>query len=63
MLQAGIVHIIASDAHHSYRRQPVLAEAKAIATTIVGDAQATAMVTTTPMAIVNDQLITTEMVV
>jgi len=60
MLRAGMVHIIASDAHHASRRQPVLAEARAIAAKIVGEAQATAMVMSTPLAIVNDQLITAE---
>lgn len=61
MLQAGLVHIIASDAHHAYRRTPVLAEAQQIAAKIVGESQAKAMVTTNPMAVVNDEPIMTHL--
>ena len=63
MLREGIVHIIASDAHNAQRRGPALSIAREVAASIVGQAQAEAMVTSTPQAIVNDQLITTPMTV
>lgn len=59
MLREGLVHILASDAHHAHRRPPVLSAGVEVAATIVGEAQAQAMVTTTPLAIVIDQRITT----
>jgi len=58
MLKEGLVHIIASDAHHAYRRTPTLSEGLKLAAAIVGEAQATAMVTTTPLALVTDQPMT-----
>jgi protein-tyrosine phosphatase len=61
MLQAGLVNIIASDAHHAYRRTPALAEGWQIAAKIVGESRAKAMVTTTPMAVVNDEPILTHL--
>ena len=61
MLERGMVHIIASDAHHAHRRPPILSTARDIAATIVGEAQATAMVTTTPLAIVKNEPISVEM--
>ncbi len=55
MLQQGMVHIIASDAHRAQRRTPILSAAVDVAATIVGRAQAEAMVTSTPGAIIADQ--------
>lgn len=55
MLRHGMVHIIASDAHHSYHRTPTLAAARQAAARIVGPAEAELMVTTRPLAIVNDE--------
>lgn len=56
MLRNGMVHIIASDAHHSYHRTPVLAAARDLAAVIVGLEEATAMVSSRPMAVVNNEL-------
>jgi protein-tyrosine phosphatase len=55
MLRNGMVHIIASDAHHSYHRTPVLAAARDVAAVIVGLEEATAMVSARPMAVVNNE--------
>lgn len=55
MLRSGMVHIIASDAHHSYHRTPTLAAARQAAAQIVGPAEAEMMVKTRPLAIVNDE--------
>jgi protein-tyrosine phosphatase len=58
MLRNGMVHIIASDAHHSYHRTPVLAAARDVAAVIVGLEEATAMVSARPVAVVNNEPIT-----
>ncbi len=55
MLCNGMGHIIASDAHKPYRRKPVLSAARDAAALLVGEALATAMVTTYPMAVVNNK--------
>lgn len=55
MLRNGMVHIIASDAHHPYHRTPTLAAARDAAAVIVGQEQAAAMVSVRPMAIVNNE--------
>lgn len=60
MLRNGMAHIIASDAHHSYSRPPALTAARDAAALIVGPQQAHAMVSTRPMAIVNNQPIIIE---
>ncbi len=62
MLRRGMVHIIASDAHHDTRRQPNLSTARQIAATIVGELQAEAMVTTTPLAVLRDEPVGAELV-
>lgn len=62
MLYRGIVHIIASDAHRAHRRPPNLSTARYIAATIVGETQAEAMVTTTPLAILRDEPVGMELV-
>jgi protein-tyrosine phosphatase len=58
MLRHGMAHLISSDAHHSYHRPPALSAARDAAAAIVGLDQATAMVSTRPMAIVNNEPIT-----
>jgi len=55
MLRNGIVHIIASDAHHSYYRTPTLTAARDAAAVIVGLEQANAMVSARPIAIVKNE--------
>jgi len=55
MLRHGMGHIIASDAHKPYRRKPVLSAAKEAAAALVGQAQAEAMVSTHPLAVVNNE--------
>lgn len=62
MLQRGMVHVIASDAHHDDRRTPALAMARDLAAKIVGPIQAEAMVTANPQAILNDQPVVVETV-
>jgi protein-tyrosine phosphatase len=51
----NLVHLIASDAHDPVRRPPVLSLAVEEARKIVGDAKATAMVTSIPQAILDNQ--------
>jgi protein-tyrosine phosphatase len=60
MLRNGMVHIIASDAHHSYYRPPVLTAARDAAALIVGPEQTDAMVNARPMGIVNNKPILIE---
>jgi protein-tyrosine phosphatase len=55
MLRSGMVHLIASDAHHSYHRTPTLAAARDAAAAIVGLEQANAMVSTRPRAVVKNE--------
>jgi protein-tyrosine phosphatase len=55
MLQRGMAHIIASDAHKPYRRKPILSSARDAAAEWVGETQAQAMVTVIPRAIIEDQ--------
>lgn len=59
MLRNGMVHIIASDAHKPYRRRPILSKAARAAAEIVGSAQAEAMISTNPAAVVENKLIAT----
>lgn len=58
MLRNGMVHIIASDAHHSYHRTPTLAAARDAAAAIVGEEGANAMVSMQPMAVVKNETMT-----
>lgn len=55
MLRNGMVHIIASDAHHSYQRTPTLTAARDAAAVIVGQEQAAAMVSSRPLAVVHNK--------
>jgi protein-tyrosine phosphatase len=53
----NLVHVIASDAHDSGRRSPVLSESRKAAAKIVGDKHATALVSEIPAAIVRGELL------
>jgi protein-tyrosine phosphatase len=53
-LENNLVHVIASDAHDSIHRPPQLSEAVQIARRLIGEAKATAMVTTIPQAILDN---------
>ncbi|MBL8189683.1 MAG: hypothetical protein JNK38_16850, partial [Acidobacteria bacterium] len=57
ILQAGLAHFIATDAHHQDRRRPVLSAAAAIAAELVGEDYARAMVEENPEALIRDQAI------
>jgi protein-tyrosine phosphatase len=57
MLVHNLSHIIASDAHSLYFRPPVLSEAVAYASKLVGGREAEAMVTTVPQSVIDDRLI------
>ncbi|MBA3487270.1 MAG: capsular biosynthesis protein, partial [Lysobacter sp.] len=54
MLDDGLVHILATDAHHPKRRPPLLAEGRAAAAKRVGDQEATHMVLTRPQGILDN---------
>ncbi|HOG45490.1 MAG TPA: capsular biosynthesis protein [Anaerolineae bacterium] len=55
MLAAGLVHVIATDAHDTSRRPPRLSKAEALAATVIGAERAHALVAANPAAILNDQ--------
>lgn len=57
LLKKNLVHVIASDAHDSGRRSPVLSESRKAAAKIVGDKHATALVSEIPAAIVRGELL------
>jgi protein-tyrosine phosphatase len=54
ILEAGLGHFIATDAHHQDRRRPVLSAAAAIAAEWIGEDYARAMVEDNPEALVKD---------
>ena len=54
MLRDGLVHIVATDAHSPQRRPPLLAEAVAVAATILGPEEARHLVITRPQAILDN---------
>lgn len=54
MLDDGLVHLLATDAHHPRRRPPLLAEGREAAARRVGEAEAEHLVTTRPHGIVQD---------
>lgn len=56
-LENNLVHLIASDAHDSQRRKPVLSKAVEAASKIVGRDKAEAMVEEVPQAILNNEII------
>jgi protein-tyrosine phosphatase len=57
IIEAGLAHFIATDAHHQDRRRPVLSSAAAIAADWGGEEYARAMVETNPDALINDRAI------
>lgn len=54
MLDEGIVHLLATDAHHPQRRPPLLAEGRDAAAARIGDTEARHLVLTRPQGIVDD---------
>ncbi|HEY8461984.1 MAG TPA: CpsB/CapC family capsule biosynthesis tyrosine phosphatase [Blastocatellia bacterium] len=57
IIEAGLAHFIATDAHHHDRRRPVLSRAAAVAADWGGEEYARAMVEANPEALVNDRAI------
>ncbi len=57
MVEAGVAHFIATDAHHQDRRRPLLSAAVAAATDIGGEEYARAMVEENPAALIRDRSI------
>lgn len=57
IIEAGLAHFIATDAHHQDRRRPVLSRAAAIAADWGGEEYARAMVEANPEALINDRAI------
>jgi protein-tyrosine phosphatase len=55
MLEEGLVHILATDAHHIDKRPPLLAEARDAAAKLVGDDEAIELVLTRPRAIIENR--------
>lgn len=54
MLDEGLVHLLATDAHHPRRRPPLLAEGRDAVARRLGNAEAENMVSTRPQGIVDD---------
>ena len=54
LLDQGLVHILATDAHHIERRPPLLAEARDAAAKRLGDDEAQHLVFTRPLGIINN---------
>ena len=54
MLDEGLVHILATDAHTTRRRAPLLAEGKAAAVKFVGEEEAERLVVERPKAIIDN---------
>ena len=54
MLNDGLVHVLASDAHDSVRRPPALSVGRALAAKIVGETEAQHLVTTRPWGVLNN---------
>ncbi|MFN0087895.1 MAG: tyrosine-protein phosphatase [Blastocatellia bacterium] len=57
MVQAGIAHFIATDAHHQDRRRPMLTAAINVAAQFGGEEYARAMVEDNPQALIRDRAI------
>lgn len=57
IIEAGMAHFIATDAHHKDRRRPLLSHAVAIAADWGGEEYARAMVEENPEALINDRAI------
>lgn len=56
MLDEGLVHILATDAHSAQGRPPLLAEGRAVAERYVGTEEATHMVETRPAGVLKDEM-------
>ena len=57
IIEAGLAHFIATDAHHQDRRRPVLSSAAEAAADWGGEEYARAMVESNPEALINDRAI------
>ncbi|QQS46963.1 MAG: protein tyrosine phosphatase [Acidobacteriota bacterium] len=57
MVEAGLAHFLATDAHHQDRRRPILSAAAAVAADLGGVEYARAMVRDNPQALINDMAI------
>ena len=57
IIEAGLAHFIATDAHHQDRRRPVLSQAASVAADWGGEEYARAMVEANPEALINDRAI------
>jgi len=55
MLEEGLVHLLATDAHHIDKRPPLLAEARDAAALIVGEEEAIHLVLTRPRGILDNR--------
>lgn len=55
LLKKGAVHFLATDAHDTLRRPPILSAARKVAAKEYGEALATALVETNPSAVINNQ--------
>ncbi|MBS0213856.1 MAG: capsular biosynthesis protein [Proteobacteria bacterium] len=55
MLEDGMVHLLATDAHHVDKRPPLMREARDAAAAIVGDEEATHLVLTRPRMILENR--------
>jgi protein-tyrosine phosphatase len=56
-METNLVHFIATDAHDSMERPPILSDGVEAARKIVGDGKAVAMVTEIPAAILGNKVI------
>ena len=54
MLDEGLCHILATDAHNTSSRAPLLAEARDAAAKRVGEMEATELVLTRPRGVIDD---------
>ncbi len=60
LLKNNLAHLIASDAHDSRSRPPVLSQAVRLAANIIGEEKASKMVTDFPQAVINGEGISDE---
>jgi protein-tyrosine phosphatase len=56
-LKEKSVHFLATDAHDTARRPPVLSEARKVVAKQFGEALANSLVDENPRAVINDQLL------
>jgi protein-tyrosine phosphatase len=57
IIESGLAHFLATDAHHQDRRRPILSAAAAVAAQWGGQEYASAMVEDNPEALINDRII------